>query len=221
MPLLTAFHEHLPWLFTVDGREVTNRLAGTIFWAAPFYALIGSRSEPPIYPSALAAVAASAIAVGLAFALCCRVVPRRQAAVAALLLALATGTWTVSAKELWTHGPAQAAVLLTLLCYSNRQWLAAGIPAGFAILIRPHLGIVAVVLGVAGAVRERSVRPLLISVGSAVGLWILVLYNHAVWGAWTVFGGYPDTAQASGTPPLSSGLGSLAPSCHPNVACSS
>jgi hypothetical protein len=195
---LTAFQGHLPWLFTVDGREVTNRLPGTIFWAAPFYALIGSSSEPPIYPSALAAAAASAIAIGLAFALCCRVVSRRQAAVAALLLALSTGTWTVSAKELWTHGPAQAAVLLTLLCYSHRRWLASGIPAGFAILVRPHLGLVAVVLGVAAAVRERNVRPLLISVGSAVGLWILVLYNHAVWGAWTVFGGYPDTAAASG-----------------------
>lgn len=195
---LTGFHGHVAWLFQVGPREVTNRLPGTIFWAAPFYAVLGRGSPPAVYPSALAAATASALAIAFAFALCCRLVSRRAAAVAAGLLAFATGTWTVSANELWTHGPAQAAVLLTLLCYSNRQWLAAGIPAGFAILIRPHLGVVAVVLGVFGAVRERSVRPLLISVGSAVGLWILVLYNHAVWGAWTVFGGYPDSAQASG-----------------------
>jgi alpha-1,2-mannosyltransferase len=204
---LTAFKGHLAWLYAVDGREVTNRLPGTIFWAAPFYSALGSSSYPPIYPGAIAAVVASAIVIGLAFALCCRVVPRRQAFAAALLLAFATGTWTVSAKELWTHGPAQVAVLVTLLCYSNRQWLAAGIPAGFAILIRPHLGVVAVVLGVAGAVRERSVRPLLISVGSAVGLWILVLYNHAVWGAWTVFGGYPDSGPASGHAVAEFGVG--------------
>ncbi|HEY5200844.1 MAG TPA: hypothetical protein VIJ31_08020 [Acidothermaceae bacterium] len=204
---LTAYQGQFPWLYPVDGRYVTNRLPGTIFWAAPFYALIGSSSYPPIYPSALAAALASAIAVGLAFALCCRIASRRQAAAAALALAFATGTWTVSAKELWTHGPAQAAVLLTVLCYSHRRWLLAGIPAGFAILIRPHLGVVAVVLGVAAAVRERSLRPLLISVGSAVGLWILLLYNHAVWGAWTVFGGYPDSAQASGHAVVEFGVG--------------
>jgi len=204
---LTAFKGHLPWLFPVDGREVTNRLPGTIFWAAPFYAFLGPSSYPPIYPSAIAAVVASAVAIGLAFAVCCRVVPRRHAAAAALLLAFATGTWTVSAKQLWTHGPAQAAVLLTLLFFSQRRWLAAGIPAGFAILVRPHLGLVAAVLGVAAAVRERNVRPLLISVGSAVGLWILVLYNHAVWGVWSVFGGYPDTTQASGHAVVEFGVG--------------
>jgi hypothetical protein len=195
---LTGFQGHVAWLFQVGPRYVTNRLPGTIFWAAPFYAVLGRGSPPPVYPSALAAAAASALAIAFAFSLCCRLVSRWAAVVAAGLLGFATGTWTVSANELWTHGPAQAAVLLTVLCYSRRQWLAAGIPAGFAILIRPHLGVVAVVLGIGAAVRERSVRPLLISVGSAVGLWILVLYNHAVWGAWTVFGGYPDSTTASG-----------------------
>lgn len=204
---LTAFHGQFPWLYPADGRYVTNRLPGTIFWAAPFYALIGPSSYPPIYPSALAAVVVSAIAIGLAFALCCRVASRRQAAAAALALAFATGTWTVSAKQLWTHGPAQAAVLLTVLCYSHRWWLLAGIPAGFAILIRPHLGVVAVVLGVTAAVRERSLRPLLISVGSAVGLWILLLYNHAVWGRWTVLGGYADSAPATGHAVAEFGVG--------------
>jgi hypothetical protein len=194
---LNAFHGQFPWLYSADGRYVTNRLPGTIFWAAPFYKSIGPSSYPPIYPSALAAAAASAIAIGFAFALCCRIASRRQAAAAALALAFATGTWTVSAKELWTHGPAQAAVLLTVLCYSRRRWLLAGIPAGFAILIRPHLGVVAVVLGVTAAVRGRSLRPLLISVGSAAGLWILLLYNHAVWGRWTVLGGYADSAPFS------------------------
>ncbi len=206
---LTAFHGQFPWLYAADGRYVTNRLPGTIFWAAPFYALIGPTSYPPIYPSALAAVVASAIAIGLAYALCCRVASRRQAAAAALALAFATGTWTVSAKELWTHGPAQAAVLLTVLCYSHRRWLLAGIPAGFAILIRPHLGVVAVVLGVAAAIRERSLRPLLISAGSAIGLWILLLYNHAVWGRWTVLGGYADSAPASGHAVVEFGVGIL------------
>jgi hypothetical protein len=194
---LTAFQGHVAWLYHVGGRDVTNRLPGTIVWATPFYAVLGRGDAPGIYPSALAAAAASAIAIGLTFALCCRIVARSIALGAALLLAFATGTWTVSADQLWTHGPAQAAVLLTVLCCSQRRWLLAGIPAGFAILIRPHLGIVAVVLGVIAAVRERRWRPLLISVGSAVGLGILLIYNHDVWRTWSVFGGYTGPAPAS------------------------
>jgi hypothetical protein len=194
---LTAFHGHFVWLFTVGGRDVTNRLPGTILWATPFYRLLGSPSSPSVFPGALAACAASAVAIGVTFALCCRIVSRHIAVVAALLLAFATGTWTVSAKQLWTHGPAQAAVLLAVLYCSNRRWLLAGIPAGFAILVRPHLGIVAVVLGVVAAIHERRVRPLLISVGSAMGLGILLVYNHDLWHSWSVFGGYRELAPAS------------------------
>ena len=194
---LTAFQGHVAWLYHVGGRDVTNRLPGTIFWATPFYAVLGRGDDPGVYPSALAAAVASAIAIGLTFALCCRIVARSIALGAALLLAFATGTWTVSADQLWTHGPAQAAVLLTVLCCAQRQWLLAGIPAGFAILIRPHLGIVAVVLGVAAALQERRWRPLLISVGSAIGLAILLVYNHDVWRTWSVFGGYGGPAPAS------------------------
>jgi hypothetical protein len=45
---LTAFHGRLPWLFPVDDRDVTNLLPGTIFWGAPFSALLGPSSYPPI-----------------------------------------------------------------------------------------------------------------------------------------------------------------------------
>jgi hypothetical protein len=195
---LTAFNAHFSWLYSVHGRDVTNRLPGTIFWATPFYAGLGSTTAPGIFPAALAADAACAIAIGVAFTLCCRVVSRRVALAAALLLAFATGTWTVSADQLWTEGPAQAAVLLTLLFASRRQWLVAGIPAGFAILIRPHLGVVAVVIGLMACARERQWRPLLISIGSAAGLCGLLLYNHALWHTWGVFGGYADPTEPNG-----------------------
>jgi hypothetical protein len=195
---LTAFHGHLPWLYPVDGRDVTNRLPGTIFWATPFYALIGSGSYPPIYPSAIAAAAASALAVAFAFSLCCRLVSRRAAVVAAALFGFATGTWTVSADQLWTHGPAQAAVLLTLVFAVRNQWLLAGLPAGFAILVRPHLGVVALVLGVAAVVQTKQRRPLLIGVGAAAGAAILLAYNNALWGGISIFGGYNQPVAASG-----------------------
>lgn len=194
---LDAFHDHYAWIFPSHGRYVTDRFPGVIFWATPFYALLGGSGYPSIYPGALAAGLASAIATASVFVLATRLVSRRTAIVAALIFAFATGTWTVSADQLWTHGPAQATVLLALLLAQRRQWLLAGIPAGLAILIRPHLGVIAVVLGLAGVLHFRRARPLLIAIGSAVGVIVLLLYNHALWDRWSVFGGYRNTASAS------------------------
>jgi hypothetical protein len=182
----------------VHGRDVTNRLPGTIFWATPFYAVLGNGSHPTIYPSALAAEVASAIAIGLAFTLCCRVVSRHIALAAALLLAFATGTWTVSSDQLWTHGPAQVAVLLTVLLASRRRWFLAGIPAGFAVLVRPHLGVVGFTIAVMAAVRTKSSRPLLLGIGGAAGGIVLLAYEHALWGRWEIFGGYDQPVAGSG-----------------------
>jgi alpha-1,2-mannosyltransferase len=194
---LDAFHGHYVWLFESHGRYVTDRFPGVIFWATPFYAAVGGSDYPAIYPGALAAGLASALAVAMVFVLATRFVSRRVAVAAAVLFALATGTWTVSADQLWTHGPAQAMVLLAVFFAMRRQWLLAGIPAGFAILIRPHLGEVAVVLGLTGALHFRRARPLLIAAGSAAGVGVLLFYNHALWDRWTVFGGYHNTASAS------------------------
>ena len=204
---LTAFDGRLPWLYAVDGRYVTNRLPGTIFWATPFYALIGSSSYPPIYPSAIAAAAASAFAIALAFSLCCRLASRRAALIAAGLLAFGTGTWTVSADQLWTHGPAQAAVLLTLLFVVRNQWFLAGVPAGFAILVRPHLGVVAVTFCVAAIVHTKELKPLLIGFGTAVGAGILLAYNNALWGGISIFGGYNQPVLASNHKLAALGIG--------------
>lgn len=195
---LDAFYPHYAWLFESHGRYVTNRLPGTVFWATPFYALLGGSDYPAVYPGAFAAAFASAVATSLAFVLACRLVSRRAAVISALLLAFATGTWTVSADQLWTHGPAQAAVLLMVLLVSKDRWLLAGLPAGFAILVRPHLGIVAVVLCAFGIARTRSARPLLIAMGSAAGAAILLGYNQALWGKWAIFGGYDQPVAASG-----------------------
>ena len=195
---LTGFQGHVAWLYHVGPRYVTNRLPGTIFWAAPFYAALGRGNPPPVYPSALAAAAASALAAAFAFSLCCRLVSRRAALVAAALLAFATGTWTVSAHELWTHGPAQAAVLLTLICVVRNQWLLAGLAAGSAILIRPHLGVVALVFCIAAIVHTKQLKPLLIGVGALAGGAILLAYNNALWGGISIFGGYDQPVAASG-----------------------
>jgi len=195
---LTAFHEQTAWIYHVGDRYVTNRMPGAIFWAAPFYAITGSSHYPPVYPGTIAASVASAIAIALAFVLCARLVRRRYAAVAAALLAFATGTWTVSSDQLWTHGPAQLAVLLVVLLCLKNQWLLAGIPAGFAVLVRPHLAVVAIIIAAYAIVRLRSARPLLIGVGGVIGSAVLLAYNHALWGKLEIFGGYDQPVSPSG-----------------------
>ena len=206
---LTGFQGHVAWLYHVGPRYVTNRLPGTIFWAVPFYAALGRGNPPPIYPSALAAAAASALAIAFAFSLCCRLVSRRAALVAAALLAFATGTWTVSADQLWTHGPAQAAVLLTLIFAVRNQWLLAGLPAGFAILVRPHLGVVALIFCIAAVTHTKQLKPLLIGVGALVGAAILLAYNNALWGGISIFGGYNQPVVASDRKFAALGIGFL------------
>ncbi|MGH8890950.1 MAG: hypothetical protein ACRDV3_14475, partial [Acidothermaceae bacterium] len=195
---LTAFKGQAAWLFPSHGRLVTNRLPGTILWATPFYKILGSKAAPPVYPGTIAASAAAAIAVALAFTLCCRVATRRVAVVAALMFAFATGTWTVSSDQLWTHGPAQLAVLLTVLLASEQRWLLAGLPAGFAILVRPHLAVVAIVLAAYAAARARSVKPFLIVVGCCISTAFLITYNYALWHRLEIFGGYNHPVAASG-----------------------
>jgi alpha-1,2-mannosyltransferase len=194
---LTAFSSQTAWLYHVGDRWVTNRMPGSIFWATPFYAVVGGNHYPPVYPGTIAAAVASAAAIAFTFALCTRLVSHRAALAAALLLAFATGTWTVSADQLWTHGPAQMAVLLTVLLCSQRRWLLAGIPAGFAVLVRPHLAVVAIVIAAYAIVRLRSARPLLIGVGGVIGSAILLAYNHALWGKLEIFGGYDQPVSPS------------------------
>jgi hypothetical protein len=194
---LNAYQGHVAWIYNVGGREVTDRLPGTIFWAAPFYFVLDRSDALSVYPSVLAADVACAIAIAVTFALVQRIMSRRAAVCAAMLLAFGTGTWTVSSNQLWTHGPAQAAILLTVSLCVKQRWFLAGIPAGFAILVRPHLGIVALVYGVTGALRTRSWKPLLIGVGSMVGSSILLAYNRALWGRWVIFGGYDQPVAGS------------------------
>jgi alpha-1,2-mannosyltransferase len=183
------------WFVEARGRRVSNRFPGVIGFAVPFYALTrGSAPRPTVPEASVAAAFAAAMAVSLmAFALR-RVVPTRTAVAGAVLLGLGTTTWTVSAASLWSHGPAQLWLALGLVAAaSSRWWLT--VPANaFAVLTRPHLAVAPAVAAAWHGVRDRSVRAALwLSAGIAVGLALLLAYNHHVYGAWSLRGGYGVT----------------------------
>lgn len=149
---------------------------------------------PPLWPATLSAVivtAAAAAVLALTFYGLSASVP--TSIVAGLLLGLATGAWAVAARMSWTHGPAMLALALGALALQRQRWGWAGAAFGLAILCRPHLAIIAAVVGIGLSITRRSASPAIrVGLASTCGLILLLAYNRAVWGVISISGGYGD-----------------------------
>ena len=193
------------WFVEAKGRQVSNRFPGVIGFAVPFYWLTrGSASQPTIPEGTLAAAFAAALAVSLmAFALR-RVVDTRVAVAGALLFGLGTTTWTVAGATLFSHAPAQLWLTLGLVAAASSRWWLSAPAYAAAILTRPHLVLAPAVTAVWVAWRDRMWRAACwLLLGCALGLGLVMLYNHHVFGYWSVRGGYElPVAEALGRNPL-------------------
>lgn len=173
-----------------DGAIFSNRAPGLIFLAAPFYWASPDTSFSYV-PTTAAAQISTFAAVIISWFVFRRLVGIPFATAAAGVLALGTTTWSISATELWPHGPGQLAAALSLFTLSNTAWVGTGLALAAGILIRPITAVHAAVLGALESVRKRAWRPALqIGVTSAIGITLLVLYNRTVFGEWSVRGGY-------------------------------
>lgn len=190
---LRGYTGGIPWGVNVGGGVFSNRFPGVILAGAPFYALFGSPAKPTIYPGAVAAALWSAAAVGVCFAVCRRLLPPRKALGAAMVFAFATPTWSVSADALWTHGPTQFWLLLTILLLGASRPAVAGLAAAMSVLTRPHM---AMGWAAAGAHQLWATRrpgdALRFGLATVMGAILLVGYNRAVFGEADVLGGYRD-----------------------------
>jgi hypothetical protein len=179
------------WLVQVYDHWYSNRFPGVIASGVPFYAALGNPAAPGVLPAAVAAAFWTAGAMLVLHWLLCRFVSPMTATVAVLVTALATPVWTVSADGLWTHGPAQFVLLLGVALGVRRRWTLAGTAYGIAILLRPHLAFVPLVIGLWHARGNRG--PAIatrVGAGSLAGVVALLLYQHAVFGRWSLLGGY-------------------------------
>jgi hypothetical protein len=71
------------------------------------------------------------------------------------------------------------------------RWWWAGMALAFAIMTRPHVALIALILGVGLAIHRRSWRPLFgIGVPSALGVALLTAWNRWMFGEWSVGGAY-------------------------------
>jgi hypothetical protein len=205
-------HTGQPWMEDLDlsaetpipyygpgahGHTVTARTPAPIWAGVPFY--IGSSSEQSELSyrrSGLAASVLTAAAVALVFlALRTRRAPLVAAGVAAVF-ALATPIWSVSADAMWTHSITVFGLAGAAWAASRERWLLTGLWFAVGILGRPHVALIAAVVGLGLAWSKRSPAiALRVGAVSALGFAALVVWNHYVFGNWSVQSGYGKSAE--------------------------
>lgn len=188
---LSGYAGGVPWGVDVGDQVFSNRFPGVILAGAAFYALLGSPAEPTIFPGGVAAAFWSAAAVGVCFAVCRQLVDTRPAVAAAGVFAFATPTWSVSADALWTHGPGQFWLLLSILLLSASRPALAGAAAAMTVLIRPHMAVGWAASGLHQLWSSRR-APDVVRFGlvASLGAVVLVVYNWVVFGSPNLLGGY-------------------------------
>ncbi len=180
---------------------VAQRTAGSVIVAIPFYWLLGQGEtvgEFGLAPGGIAAGTVTAGTVVLVFLSLTRLVRRRLALGATLVFAFATPTWTVSADAPWTHTVTQLALAGAAYAMSRDRWWLCGAFLALGIVGRPHVALIAAVVGIGVGYSRRSPRIVLVTaLASALGLALVVLWNRWMFGAWSVTGAYSGRVEAA------------------------
>lgn len=187
-----------------NGHVVAQRMAGPIMLGVPFYWVAQLWSDPShfnIMPGGLAAAFATALAVLLVFLSLRRIIPTLHALATTLIFAFTTPTWSVSANGLWTHSITQLGIAGAIYSSTRQRWGLAGVFLGIGMFGRPHIAVIAAVLGLGVSWSRRSLLPaVFVALPTAAALGLLALWNRWVFGDWSIGGAYGDDriAQAAG-----------------------
>ncbi|MEM7287933.1 MAG: hypothetical protein AAF480_16395, partial [Actinomycetota bacterium] len=100
---------------------------------------------------------------------------------------------SVASDSLWQHGPGMMLILAGLYAASRDRFALGGLAFAAAILVRPHIAVIAAGVGLTTSLRRRDVRPALtMGAVAGAGLGSLLVYNRIVWGELSIAGGYSD-----------------------------
>lgn len=184
-----------------NGHVVAMRTAGPVIVTVPFYWVLGrgqTADEFGFGPGGVAAATLTAGTVVLVFLALTGLVRRRLALGASLVFAFATPTWSVSADAPWTHTVTQLALAGAAYAMSRDRWWLSGACLSLGIFARPHVALIAAAVGLGVGLSRRSLR-IVLSTGlaSALGLGLLVLWNHWMFGGWSVGGAYRGRVDAA------------------------
>lgn len=213
----------IPWFSDQSGHVVSNRMAGVVLIGVPLQVLMLPFDVSPLTPAILTALLTTSAAMAN-LALVLRRASGRAGAVlsSTAAVALGTGFWTNASAELWPHGPDAFWLSLAMLAAQRNRLCLVGLSLSPALWTRPHLAVVAAVLGVILAATARSVRPLL-SIGIPTGAAMvgLAVWNSFMFGNPSPLGayqGHADTLVATGPSQFQrfaeSGAGSLVSPLH-------
>jgi alpha-1,2-mannosyltransferase len=187
------------WVYAPRSHLISNRSPGVIFFGIPFYVAVGRTAIFSMFPAVLAAATAAAGAIAFLFSAVRRVTNTRVALLVAAMLAFGTATWSVAADTLWPHAPDELMLAAAMYFLSRERYLRSAIAIALCIPIRAHVAVLALVAGTWLAVRRRSAWPLLTFGGpAAIGVAALALYDHWIFGGWTIAGGYPYVSRDLG-----------------------
>lgn len=206
----------IPWVRQVDGQIRVHRTPGPILWASPFYVLddtpaatIEDVRDVPFGPATLSAVLATSIGIGLMAAACRLIAPPLVALSSALLLALGTGNWSVSADGAWTHGLTLMFLAAGLLAMGQRRHAVGGLAMAGAILARPQTAVAPMVMGLWSGLKARSLRPVMaVASTSLLGVAGVVAWYRPLFGEWIPRAGFVSSIATGAAP--SGGKGVLA-----------
>ena len=169
------------WLFDVGDQVVSNRFAGAVLYAVPFYAAASLvTSGFTMWPGIVAASVLATVAVACIWATV-RPLGQRVAWGAAAVFGVGSATFAVSADTQWSHAPAQAALAAGVLALSRGRLGLAGLAFGLAAAVRPHLIVAGLAAAAWVALSSRDWRPgLRVALGTVPGVLVLMSYNAAV-----------------------------------------
>lgn len=173
-----------------DGSVVSNRAPGLIAIGVPVYAVLGTDAFR-LAPGTALALLLTMLAVVILWRLIIPLAGLNAATASAVVVALGTTTWWISSAQLWPHGPGQFFAALALAAIARGSYGWAGWAFAGSVLVRPISGVFAATVGIVESLRRRSVLPALkMGAATAVGVGLLAVYNHLVFGAVSLRGGY-------------------------------
>jgi hypothetical protein len=165
-------------IYPVHGHVVAVRTTGVVWAGIPVHLLLGWTGIGPRQGGALTAALMTAAAMANVSLLLRSLLPLRRALAATATIAFGTTAWTVASAELWTHGPDLLWLSTGLLAaIHGRHWIA-GAAFGAAFLTRPHLAVIALLIGLGVTWDSRRLRTLLPYVATACVTFLVQL-------AWT------------------------------------
>ena len=187
------------WTLWAHGHLVSNRMMGVILPSVPAYAALAFLG-PSRIPAALTAVILAAATVATLLLVLRRLASDRLAIAATAVLALGTSMWTINSAEIWTHTVDGLAIAVAAYAFTRQRYLLAGLAFGIGLTARPHVVLIAAVVGLWIGWRARTWRPpLLMAAAGAPWVALLIGWNTLVYGHPSLAGGYPSATSRLGS----------------------